>query len=98
MRTTQFIGLNKVGLDYTHSLERVTTDNHTLGMFEEKVPLGEWIDVDGVHVKEVVQMAPWSSGPMIFTCLVRQNTRLAEWVECKNVYGQFDRGSGRMYV
>jgi hypothetical protein len=39
-------------------------------MFDEEINLGEWEDSDG-FIREVVNVVPWSSGPMIFTALVR---------------------------
>ena len=47
-------------------------NRHTVGMFEEELPLTTFfINKDGwaKEVKEVEQCSPWSSGPMIFTHL-----------------------------
>jgi len=91
-RSTQYIGLTRSAMNYLADYQRVKDSNNiTKGMFDEDVPLGEWVDtshyagVKGVEkfwkIKEVVQFEPWSSGPMIFT-------RLAGYfhndLECKN--------------
>lgn len=75
-RSTQFIGLNSQAKEYVQDLEKIETDNYTLGMFDEEVKLGKWKAPKEIsHVEyptflmESVQQAPWSSGPMIFTCL-----------------------------
>lgn len=46
----------------------------THGMFDEEIPLNTWKRFDirtgrEVYIREVVQCTPWSSGPMIMTCL-----------------------------
>ena len=41
----------------------------TFGMFEEEIPLHEYELTNGEMWREVVQAAPWSSGPVIFLCL-----------------------------
>ena len=48
--------------------KRVQYDR-TLGMFGEKIPLWEYELANGETWREVVQAAPWSSGPVIFLCL-----------------------------
>ena len=91
-RTTQYIGLNKKAIDFVRDLVPVVpSSNHTTGMFEEEIPLGEWLWIERrptgrwtsknggeleqefeEHtwlVREEEQVVPWSSGPMIFTCL-----------------------------
>lgn len=72
MRTTQYIGLTKKAQNFAAQLSRVEdSENQTCGMFNEKVALGEWwCEGRGEYLREVVQAEPWSSGPMIFTCLV----------------------------
>ena len=75
MRTTQYIGLTNDALEYVKNAIRTETIPLTFGMFDEEVkgtryhmpvPSGPnteyWVD-------EIVQAEPWSSGPMIFTCL-----------------------------
>lgn len=46
----------------------------TFGMFEEDIPLRTWRRFSpksnkDILIREIVQATPWSSGPMIFTCL-----------------------------
>jgi hypothetical protein len=46
----------------------------TQGMFDEEIPLRTWRRFYGkgnreVLIREVLQCSPWSSGPMLFTCL-----------------------------
>lgn len=44
--------------------------------------LQEYVLKDGSKVKEIVQCAPWSSGPMGFLCLEDETgKRLFEWTE-----------------
>jgi hypothetical protein len=84
-RSTQYIGLTDSAEEFvTKYCERIPTENKTSGMFGEDVPLGEWklneaakesfasswARKDTLVVQEVVQTSPWSSGPMIFTCLM----------------------------
>lgn len=78
MRETQFIGLTAAAEAFVKDLEPLPSDTEILGMFEEEViPLRRWklhpplADEHrvGQCVREKVQMEPWSSGPMIFTCL-----------------------------
>jgi hypothetical protein len=86
MRTTQYIGLNALALEFVATLEKLDIKHFTTGMFEEEVPLGVWKDTDGTIYKEVVQIEPWSSGPMIFTCVevygVKPKMWLHQWIEC----------------
>ena len=101
MRTTQYIGLNAAGLRFVKDLECVThIRNTTEGMFMEEIPLGVWMSVGGHIIKEVVQVAPWSSGPMIFTCLDHENgRRYHEWKEDESMRGQeYDHEAGLYYV
>lgn len=40
-----------------------------LGMFDDGPTLRQYYLKDGTIIKEIVQAAPWSSGPCIFLCL-----------------------------
>lgn len=53
------------------------------GMFEDGPVLSEYQLNDGCRVREVVQAAPWSSGPCIFLCLedAVSGERMFEWSE-----------------
>ena len=69
-RSTQYIGLTKKAEEMAERWERIEdSTNWTGGMFGEEVDLGEWRTEDGCLIREIVQASPWSSGPMIFTCL-----------------------------
>lgn len=101
MRTTQYIGLTGAGAKFVSKLRPLNVPEHkTTGMFGEDVPLGTW--TDGIHVfKEIVQLKPWSSGPMIFTCIEAQyfeKQRIFEWMEDFNVIGEFNQPQGTYYV
>lgn len=78
MRCTQFIGLTATAEAFVEDLEHLPSDTETGGMFEDEViELRRWkmpvpLDDDRTVrrcIREKVQMVPWSSGPMIFTCL-----------------------------
>ena len=126
MRTTQYIGLTKRAQDFVADLQPIAgSKNNTLGMFQEEVPLGEWVGelpdfvlhtcgikecktFTGVKlpvkVKEIEQASPWSSGPMIFTCLEveivgGQKEKAFEWVEDRSIKGrEFDYDKGIYWV
>lgn len=77
MRETQFIGLTISAEKFVEGLERLFSDREVEGMFEEKIPLKRWKmhpifsrdDRPSACIREIEQCCPWSSGPMIFTCL-----------------------------
>lgn len=72
-RSTQWIGLTKDAMTFVRGFTRVTGKRTTHGMFGEPIALGTWLDeVEGKIYHEVVQDTPWSSGPMILTCLAEQ--------------------------
>jgi hypothetical protein len=112
MRSTQYIGLTRSAMDFIADYQRVIkSENCTHGMFDEVVALGEWVSKhDGTKfwkIKEIVQFEPWSSGPMIFTCLVGffHNDKTCEhpisvlgWVEDPRQQGEFDCEKGTMWV
>jgi hypothetical protein len=60
-------------------METVETDAYTSGMFGEELSLGAWKLKDGRVVREIEQASPWSSGPVIFTCLEVDGERIGEW-------------------
>ena len=105
-RTTQYIGLNKSGRGYVQPLTEINQeDNFCLGMFYEPVPLGVWY-FKGMLVKEVEQETPWSSGPMIFTCLEDSDgNRYCEWTRkemprefYENPHPEYDDEKGEIYI
>lgn len=82
-RSTQHIGLNKYAGEWVHDAIRTEGYSMCKGMFDEEVigtiyhmPVPEGPN-KALIAKEVVQDAPWSSGPMIFThlqvTLVKEN-------------------------
>lgn len=99
-RTTQYIGLHHGATKYlvNNGFKPIPTDNQTTGMFGEPVPLGEWNNEQGAHIREVVQAEPWSSGPMIFTCLQRDGQQLCKWEEDENISNEFSYEDGKFYV
>lgn len=87
-RSTQYIGLTKKAEEMSDRWKRVkNSTNWAGGMFGEEVPLNEWHREDGSLVREIVQASPWSSGPMIFTCLAVFKTRASG-----------ERNEGGMYI
>ncbi len=109
-RSTQFIGLNNQARLFAENLTSIPSDNKTEGMFNEEIPLRKWRDKDGNIYNEIEQVAPWSSGPMIFTCLEITKPvlgkeifikRLFEWREDHNLKDksmEYDSEEGTYYV
>ena len=93
MRTTQYIGLTKLAEDYVSKLKELKSDTSTFGMFDEDILLRRWempedykYDREGECIREVVQVTPWSSGPMIFTCL---EFDFENGDDCKEIFCQW---------
>lgn len=59
--------------------ETIKDGRYTYGMFEEELSLSTYRLKDGRIAKEIVQASPWSSGPVIFTCLEVDGERVGEW-------------------
>ncbi len=113
-RSTQYIGLNRYAKSFIKNAIKVESCLVTEGMFGE--PVGGNIyhmpPPDGPNklwiLKEVEQDAPWSSGPMIFTCLhstlVKEDGEkidcglLFRWMEDPTVTNEYDYETGRYYV
>lgn len=113
-RETQYIGLTEAAQDFVAQCDPLPSDTSTTGMFDEEVPLMKW----NMHpvflaelkdyrrvmcIREVVQEVPWSSGPMIFTCLELDwgngSTALAfEWVHDPTVQCEVDYERGSMWI
>lgn len=78
-RSTQYIGLTQAALDFVEQCQELPSELCTYGMFDEEIPLRRWAmhpviakdypERGGMEIREVQQEVPWSSGPMIFTCL-----------------------------
>ena len=64
-------------------METVKVDACATGMFGEELPLEAWKLKDGRVAQEVEQASPWSSGPVIFTCLEIDGERIGEWPQEK---------------
>jgi hypothetical protein len=116
MRTTQFIGLTRKAHDFVQNLKQLDSDTHTCGMFGEEIPLRKWESPPEFHVsypndkripviREVVFATPWSSGPMIFTCLEFDylnggKTEFFQWVTNPLLKGgqEYDEEIGELWV
>ena len=116
MRTTQYIGLNQDALDFVekNKIEEPEAILLCQGMFDEDVPGRQWRlkPPKGPNAafiaKEVMQITPWSSGPMIFTSLemilvkeegdkVGMGTAF-DWVWNPELEGEYDPVKGQYNV
>lgn len=111
MRTTQYIGLTADAQKFVKNLLSVKSKKFAEGMFGEKIPLGRW-EWPGTtrkrYLQERVQAEPWSSGPMIFTCLEtiyissdgkeEPAETIYEWVEDPLIKNEYDEVRGRFWV
>lgn len=112
MRTTQFIGYPGYAKELVRDLTPVDPDSFAIGMFDEKLPLKKWEPRNIKHdhplhtaraVNEVVQTVPWSSGPMIFTCLEIEwqngyKSRCCEWVANPMIRDEVNYELGHYWV
>ncbi len=122
MRTTQYVGLNKFAQNLVkNSTRREINPRMSVGMFEEDVsgqvffvepPESEQDFNEYYKYTEVEQASPWSSGPMIFTCLKWEIKKksgemldvglVCQWILDpgldRSVHGEYDSASGRYYV
>jgi len=111
-RSTQFIGLTKEAERYISGLKELESDSFANGLIE-KIPLKRWIisedfecckDRPSACLREVVQAAPWSSGPMIFTCLEADfgnkcKAKFLQWIDDPRIREQeFDYEKGRFWA
>ena len=113
-RTTQYIGLNKYAREYVKSALIVESYDMTTGMFDETI-IGKIYYMptpDGPNsayiFKEVVQISPWSSGPMIFTSLevslkkdsgqIIEMGRYFDWMIDPSIKCEYDFETARYYV
>jgi hypothetical protein len=98
-RSTQYIGLTLAARKHVKSAIRTEKYEMTFGMFDESVFGTIYYMPDGSILKEVGQVTPWSSGPMILTCLrSTSGEKLFQWVEDREVYGEVDCKTGRYWV
>jgi hypothetical protein len=113
-RSTQYIGLNKYALNYVKDAISVDTYKMTTGIASEPVygkiyqmPVPKGPNT-GFVLKEIVQDVPWSSGPMIFTCLEATLTKECGqkipmgkyfcWMIDPSVDLEYDIDTGRYYA
>ena len=102
-RTTQFIGLSYAAREFMNDcnnpIEELVSEKSTTGMFGEDIPLKTFLR-NGIKYQEIVCAEPWSSGPMIFTCLKNTKTgeNLFEWVSDATTRGEFDAKKGTYWV
>jgi len=101
-RTDQYIGLTRAAESYVSERERLAT-TPLEGAFGNSFDLGTWAGDNGSVLKEVVQAAPWSSGPMYFTCLKMDwgNGSFAKifcWVLDPTIKSEFDYERGHYWV
>lgn len=69
-RSTKFIGLTDKATLFVKDFKMLPSTQDAEGLDGERFPLRRWVGNDGlIEYWEVVQAAPWSSGPMIFTHL-----------------------------
>jgi hypothetical protein len=59
--------------------ETINNGRFVCGMFGEELSLTTFRLKNGRVAMEVIQEEPWSSGPVIFTCLEVDGVRVAEW-------------------
>jgi len=112
MRTTQYVGLTKAAKTFVSSLKELPSDSNTSGMFSENIPLKKWeihpmfaasVQREDACIREKLQDSPWSSGPMLFTCLEidygngAQSTAF-EWVHDPTVSNEYNQESGALWV
>jgi len=114
VRTTQYIGLNKYARDYVEDALKTEVYEMTSGMFGEQVmgtiyymPTPEGPNSE-YRLIETEQVVPWSSGPMIFTCLrgilVKESgqeidmDKYFEWMLDPSIQNEYDDETGRYYV
>lgn len=114
MRTTQFIGLTREAEDFVKDLKSLPSDRKTFGMFGEEIPLRKWelhSCLQGMNtseevpqcIREIEQANPWSSGPMIFTCLQidfgdKATQLIFEWIENPLIENEADKEKGQFWV
>ena len=114
-RSTQYIGLNDYALDFVRGAGEKKPILLTEGMFQEEIWGYEYIfpsseeDLSCKYevYKERVQAVPWSSGPMIFTCLQRIMVKHSgkyncgdyfTWMLDPTIENEYDSKTGRYYV
>lgn len=71
-------------LDKFYTMPVKELGNTTFGMFEEEIQLFKYTFKDGSVLMEIEQASPWSSGPLIFTCLKDKAGKLiGEWTDAE---------------
>lgn len=99
MRMTQYVGLTDEAKDFVKEMERSSASPNNDGMFDENVPYSVFTDRHGNVFTEVFQCSPWSSGPMIFTCLQDQNgDKYFRWTLGTPEDREYDPRTGKYYI
>jgi len=116
MRTTQFIGLTAHAKEFLEANTIGEPERFVLteGIAGEPVHGQRWpLRVpegpnEAYYATEIVQVAPWSSGPMIFTCLNISLVKIGgdtvdcgkafEWVWNPDLKGEVDEVAGHYNV
>jgi hypothetical protein len=112
MRTTQYIGLTATAAKAMAAFEPIRSYKGslyaeevkpyvTIGMFGEEIPLGMWMDDLGNVYREVLQASPWSSGPMLFTCIEVNGILPEKWKWMEDLLlttETVDKLNGRYFV
>jgi len=112
MRTTQYIGLTKAAETFVNGLKELPSDSNTKGMFDESIPLRKWeihqmftasVQRERACIREKLQDSPWSSGPMLFTCLEVDygngaKSAAFEWVHDPDVNSEYNQEDGTFWV
>ena len=86
MRCSQFMGLTKEAVQFLKENEVLYSEiyananNEEMDAFPDP-PLRRYLLKDWKVVKEVIQAAPWSSGPCFFLCLEDDKGKMFEWSE-----------------
>ena len=100
-RSTQYIGLTAAAEAFVKDAKKEFVPDMTCGISGEPVPGSKFYMPDGVY-EEREQLAPWSAGPMIFTCLLCITTGNVcfEWKEDKKLRGvaEYDKERGTFCV
>jgi hypothetical protein len=113
MRSTHFIGLTAEAEEYVKNLNELKSDTVAVGL-HDKISLRKWElpekdfkfskKRNNTCLREVVQETPWSSGPMIFTCLEADygnggKGKFLQWTNDPRVMEkEFDKQRGKFWV
>lgn len=107
-RSDQFIGLTKQGDIFEDMLERAGFVKSSYDICEsafDPYPVeGSVYRLGPLIFREVLQVSPWSSGPMYFTCWQEENDKgkpvrqLYRWEEDPELKTEFNYEAGTYWV